>query len=69
MICELLRPVAAFGHDLDTILASNGLVSRLRSSQGFAAPLMRTSESKGYEQFINVVRLLDLKFLCECAVR
>src|SRR5713226_2759512 len=41
----------------------NRLVSRFRSSQALAAPLMRTSESKGHWQLYDSSVALDLTFL------
>src|SRR5712692_734238 len=45
------------------------VVSRFRSSQALAAPLMRTSESKGHYQHYDCSAVLDLKFLHELAAR
>src|SRR3974390_2633027 len=42
-----------------------GLVPRFRSLQALAAPLMRTSESKGHQQHHESSAVLNLNFLHE----
>src|SRR5713226_2212105 len=58
-----------FGHRLFKIEIAAHVVSRFRSLQALAVPLMRTSESKAHYELYDSSAGLDLKFLEELAAR